>query len=307
METVAGYEIEGLVGRGGMAEVFRARATRGDLAGQTVAVKRLLPRLRRDPEALELFQREANLSIQLRHPAIVRVYESGVADEKPFIVMEYVDGQNLRQILARCASRGILLPIDFGAYLIHVVAQALGYAHHAQSSSGEALGVVHCDVSPSNVFVSRGGAIKLGDFGVARSVATGNPCGLAALGKVRYLAPEQLRGEPVTPRVDLFSLGAVFFEVLTNAPAFPGDDMDEIGQKVLRGELRAPSSLRPEIPPAIDALVLAALSPEPQRRPPSAAAFGKVLAARYDPSIGTPLAIAAVVRALTGGGAPEPR
>jgi serine/threonine protein kinase len=163
--------------------------------------------------------------------------------------------------------------------------------------------VVHCDLSPSNVFISRLGEIKLGDFGVARTAAAGDPSrGQAAFGKVRYLAPEQLRGTGVTPRTDLFALGAVFFELLTNEPAFPGVDMNDVGQRVLRGEVRPPSQLRPEVSPALDALVLSALSSDPARRPPSASAFGKVLAARYDPAIGTPLAIAAVVRGLFGVG-----
>ncbi len=299
----AGYDVEALVGKGGMAEVYRARAPRGPLGGRLVALKRLLPELARDPGYVALFEREGEIARGLRHPAIVSVYESGVCGGTPYIVMEYVDGKNLRQILRQCAARGILLPIDFAAYVAHVLCQALDCAHGARDGSGRALGMVHCDLSPSNVFISRLGEIKLGDFGVARAAAAGDRAGgQAAFGKVRYLAPEQIRGEAVTPRTDLFALGAVLFELLTNGHAFPGADANEVGQRILRGEARAPSELRPEVPPALDALVLAALSADPARRPPSASAFGKVLGARYDPAVGTPLAIAAVVRGLFGVG-----
>ncbi len=298
----AGYDVETLIGRGGMAEVFRARVTSGQQAGAVVALKRLLPSLAGDPAYVALFEREGRLSLALQHPAIVRVFETGFEGGTPFIAMEYLDGRNLRQILTQCASRGILLPIDFAAYVAHVLAQALDYAHRALGPSGEPLGVIHCDVSPSNVFISRLGEVKLGDFGVARTRAGEGWKGQIALGKVRYLAPEQIRAEPVTPRSDLFALGVVFFELLTNAPAFPGTGVNEVGHRILQGELRAPSSVRPEVPVALDNLILSALSPDPQRRPPSAAAFAKVLAARYDPAVGTPLAIASVVRGLFGAG-----
>jgi serine/threonine protein kinase len=299
----AGYEIEALVGKGGMAEVYRARRREGQRAGELVALKRLLPELARDPGYAAFLQREGQITRGLRHPAIVSVYETGISNGSPYIVMEYVDGRNLCEILGQCAARAILLPIDFAAYVAHVLCQALEYAHTAQDASGGPLGMVHCDLSPSNVFISRLGEIKLGDFGVARTAAAGGPAGgPAAVGKVRYLAPEQIRGDPVTPRTDLFALGAVLFELLTNQHAFPGTDVNEVGQRILRGEARPPSGLRPEVPPALDALALSALSCDPARRPPSAYAFGKVLAARYDPAIGTPLAIAAVVRGLFGAG-----
>ena len=297
----AGYELEALVGKGGMAEVYRARALSGTHAGVCVALKRLLPELARDPAYVALLEREGAITRELRHPAIVAVYEAGVADGIPFIAMEYVDGKNLRQILRQCAARGILLPVDFGAYVAHVICEALDYAHAARDAAGRPLGVVHCDVSPSNVFISRLGEIKLGDFGVARTAAALEWAGdQAAFGKVRYLAPEQIRGGALTPRTDLFALGAVLFELLTNEPAFPGVDVDEVGQRILRGDVRPPSRLRPEVAPEMDALVLAALAADPARRPPNAAALARVLAARYDPSIGTPLAIAAVVRGLFG-------
>jgi serine/threonine protein kinase len=150
------------------------------------------------------------------------------------------------------------------------------------------------------VFISRFGEIKLGDFGVALTPGAAGGRAGGAFGKVPYLAPEQIRGEQPTPRTDIFALGAVFFELLTNEPAFPGRDANEVGQRILSGRLRAPSELRPELPFELDAMVLRCLSPDPADRYPSAAAFAAEVATRYDPAIGTPLAIAAVVRGLFG-------
>jgi serine/threonine protein kinase len=296
----AGYDLEALIGKGGMAEVYRATVREGPRAGQTVAVKRLLPALARDPAYVELFRREAAVTRRFHHPAVIEVLDAGVEGGTPFLVMEQVDGRNLRQVLAQCGARGILLPVDFGAYVAHVLAQALDHAHAGTGRDGARLGIVHCDVSPSNVFISRLGEIKLGDFGVALTPGAAKGRGAGALGKIHYLAPEQLRGEPVTPRTDLFALGAVLFELLTGRKAFPGATADEVGQRILRGELRAPSALRPEVPHALDELTLRCLAADPADRWESAAAFSDEVAARYDPAVGTPLAIAAVVRGLFG-------
>jgi serine/threonine protein kinase len=223
-----------------------------------------------------------------------------VEDGAPWLVMEYVDGKNLRQVLAQCARRGILLPLDFGLYLAHVLAQALDHAHAGRGRDGAPLGIVHCDVSPSNVFISRLGEIKLGDFGVALTPGAAKGRVAGALGKINYLAPEQLRGGAIDPRTDLFALGAVLFELLTNERAFPGTTVDEVGQRILRGQLRAPSEVRPEVSFEVDVAVLRCLATVPAERWPTAAALAEELSSRYDPGIGTPLAIAAVVRGLFG-------
>ncbi len=293
------YKIEALIGKGGMAEVYRAIVREGPGAGTPVAVKRLLPSLAKDPGYVALFEQEAEVTRRLRHPNIVEVLDTGVAGGTPFIVMEFVDGRNLRQILSQCAARSILLPVDFAGYVGHVVAQALAHAHSGEDAAGKPLGIVHCDVSPSNVFVSKMGEIKLGDFGIALTpgAARGLP---AAFGKANYMSPEQILGRTPTPRTDIFALGAVLFELLTNARAFPGKDLREVGQKILDGRIRVPSELRPEVPFALDEVVLRCLSPDVENRYDSAETVAADLATRYDPSVGTPLAIAAVVRGLFG-------
>ena len=296
----AGYDIEALVGRGGMADVYRAVARQGPLAGRVVALKRLRPDLAADPDYVGLFEREVAATRRLAHPAIVEVLDAGLDEGTPWLAMEYVDGKNLRQILAQCAARSILLPLDFGAYVAHVLAGALDHAHAGRDREGRPLGIVHCDVSPSNVFVSRLGEIRLGDFGVALTPGAAAGLGAGALGRINYLAPEQLRGGPITPRTDLFALGCVVFELLTNQKAFPGATVDEVGQRILHSHLQVPSALRPEIPFRLDSLVVRCLAPDPAERWPSAAAFEREVASCYDPAVGTPLAIAAVVRGLFG-------
>jgi serine/threonine protein kinase len=295
----AGYEIEALIGRGGMADVYRARTLDGPRAGQTVALKRLRPELAQDPQYLDLFHREATVTCRLFHPTCIEVFETGVVAGTPFIVMEYVDGRNLRQILNQCIERKILLPLDFAAFLAHQVAEGLAHAHEGFDRSGHPLGIVHCDVSPSNVFISRMGAVKLGDFGVALAAGAEAPTS-GGFGKIHYLAPEQIRGERPAPAPDLFALGTMTFELLTNTHAFPGKNVNEVGQAILAGRIRAPSELRPEVPFDLDVLVLRCLANDPAERWPSAAAFADEIATRYDPSIGTPLAIASVVRGLFG-------
>ncbi len=290
-----GYAITARIGRGGMAQVFLAHVMEGPCAGRPVAVKRLLPGLARDAAHLRLFEAEARLARRLRHPNIVEVLETGVDEGgSPYIVMEYVDGCDLGRLLDACSSRGIGLPVDFALYVAHVMAQALHHAHTARDGEGRLLGIVHCDVSPSNVFVSSLGEVKLGDFGVARAIGEGR--GRAALGKVRYLAPEQLRQEPVSPRTDVHGVGAVLFELLTGTPAFPGTDPDDVVRQILSGASRPPSAGRPDLAPEIDRLVLRALSP--LDRHPDADALAADLAANYDSAIGTPLAIASVVRGV---------
>lgn len=294
---IEGYEIESRIGRGGMGEVFRGRVLGGPRAGSLVAVKRLLPELASERSHVALFEREARLVSRLRHPGIVAVLETGVEAGAPFIVMEYVDGRDLRWLLAACAARSILLPVDFALHVAHEVAGALQYAHGARGEDGRPLGFVHCDVSPSNVFVSRLGEVKLGDFGVARAASDGRARGV--FGKVRYLAPEQLRREPVAPHTDVFGLGAVLHELLTGVPAFPGSDPVDVARRILSGARRPPSVDRPEVPPEVDAIVLRALSLD--QRHPDAGLLAADLAPCYDPAIGNPLAIAALVRGLFPG------
>jgi serine/threonine-protein kinase len=283
-----------------MAEVFRAVDLAPPRAGRTVAVKRLLPRLAGDPEYVALFAAEAALSLRLDHPNIVRVFESGVADDQYFIAMEYVDGRDLGQVVRRCRERKILLPIDFAVFLVVTLLEALGYAHAATDGDGRALDIVHCDVSPSNLFVSRTGEVKLGDFGIARVKSRDGEDSEAKIwGKPYYLSPELLDGR-VEPSADLWAAAATLYELLSNQRPFQGATPDEV-QAAIRSARPAPvQSLRPDVPDALAEVVERGLCADKSQRFPDAAAFIEALRPHLNELIGNPMAIAAVVRGLFG-------
>lgn len=293
------YELLAPLGRGGMAEVFRARVLSGRYEGWNVAVKRLLPSLTGDPSSVECFIREADLSTQLDHPNIVKVLDVGIAEGTYYIVMELVDGKDLAQILRRCKQRGIPLPIDFAVYLGKVLLESLAYAHMATGPQGEALGIVHCDVSPSNLFISRLGEIKLGDFGVARVFFDGSRDQREVLGKPYYLSPESLRGV-VTPEADLWAATVVLYELLTLERPFTGNSPEDVFFNIRHRRYQPMHSLRPEVPELLEEVVSRGFAARLEDRFPTAESYAKALTPHYDELVGTPLAIAAVVRGLFG-------
>jgi serine/threonine protein kinase len=282
-----------------MAEVFRARVLTGRYEGWNVAVKRLLPSLTGDPASVESFIREADLSTQLDHPNIVKVLDVGIAEGTYYIVMELVDGRDLAQILRRCKQRGIPLPLDFAVYLGKVLLEALAYAHTAVDSRGAPLGIVHCDVSPSNLFISRTGEIKLGDFGVARVFVDGSRDGGEVLGKPYYLSPESLRGA-VTPEADLWAATVVLYELLTLERPFIGNTPEEVFFNIRHRRYRPIPMLRPDVPELLDELISRGFAARIEDRFPTAETYAQALTPHYDELVGTPLAIAAVVRGLFG-------
>jgi eukaryotic-like serine/threonine-protein kinase len=293
------YEILSQLGKGGMAEVFRARVLSGPREGWRVALKRLLPALTKDPASVSLFAAEAHLTKQLNHPNIVQVLDVGLVDGQYFIVMNLVDGRDLGQLLRRCKHRGIHLPLDFAVYLGQVLLDALSSAHGATGPQGEPLGIVHCDISPSNLFISRFGDIKLGDFGVARLRVDGVLQGGEVLGKPYYLSPESLQGA-ISPQVDLWAATVVLYELLTLQRPFTGSTPEEVFTKIVYRDYLPPSLLRPEIPEALDEIIHRGFAIDPEDRFPSAQAYAEALVPHYDERVGTPLAIAAVVRGLFG-------
>ena len=249
--VVGRYELISPLGQGGMADVFRARAIGGEHAGVDFALKRLRTELQADDEALSQFASECELARFLNHPNIVKLHEVGSEDGQLYLVMELVDGRDVGQLLKRCRERKILWPVDFGVYLTSVLLDALGYAHAATGPQGKPLGVVHCDVSPSNFFVSRGGDLKLGDFGVARAlVDAGTP---ELTGKPFYLSPESLKGD-VSPALDLWATGVTLYELLTLRRPFTGKTPEEVFAKIRAGLFAPVSTLRADVPQLLDAV-----------------------------------------------------
>jgi eukaryotic-like serine/threonine-protein kinase len=289
------YQLVERLGRGGMAEVYKARAVEGPKAGQEFALKRMLPELESDPEYVAMFAGEADLIRFLDHPNIVKVHEVGSTGAGYFLVMELIDGRDGGQIVKRCRERKIPWPIDFAVYLTRVLLEALAYAHAAAGPTGKPLGIVHCDVSPSNLFISRTGDIKLGDFGVARGLIDSGAA--EVMGKPYYLSPETLGGI-VSPATDLWAATVTLFELLTLQRPFTGRNPDEVFARVRAGERPSVVKLRPEVSPALAAVIDRGFAPDQAARFPDAGTYAKALTPLYDERVGTPLAISAVVRGL---------
>ena len=268
------YRLLRQLGRGGMAEVFLARMGEGPLA-KLLAIKRLLPAYSQNRRLVKRLAAEARLTVWLTHPNIVQVFDFGRIGDSYFIAMEYVDGCDLRSLILPPDNSPLQLPLEVALEIAYRVTDALRYAHNCTDASGTPLGIIHRDVSPHNVLISRDGHPKLADFGVARAVSSDRETQPGAvLGKFSYMAPEQARGEAYDARVDLYAAGATLYQMLTGSKPFPDRTLTDAIVSPLPAP---PSSLRPSIPPALDQLVLRALEPRPDRRFPSAADMGDAL------------------------------
>ncbi|MGB6578294.1 MAG: Stk1 family PASTA domain-containing Ser/Thr kinase [Streptosporangiaceae bacterium] len=257
------YELDGVVGRGGMAEVYRARDIRLD---RIVAIKTLRADLARDQIFQARFRREAQSAASLNHPSIVAVYDTGedmvTGLPVPYIVMEYVDGRTVRDLL----QEGHRLLPERSLEIIDGVLRALDYSHQA--------GIVHRDIKPGNVMVTRKGDVKVMDFGIARAMSDAQATmtqTAQVIGTAQYLSPEQARGERVDSRSDLYSTGCLLYELLTGRPPFTGDSPVAIAYQHVRENPVPPSRVDPDVPAWADAIVLKALAKSPGDRYQTAA------------------------------------
>lgn len=273
------YEILDRLGVGGMAEVWRARARDADGQGRLVAIKRLSPELEHDRSVAAMFLDEARLAAQLQHPGIVGLEEVGRDDEgRAYMVLEYIDGHDLRWFLASAARARYWLPVELSLTVVRDLLRALAFAHHATDGDGQPLHVVHRDVSHSNVFVAKTGRVKLADFGIARARGRASQTRTGMVkGKIGYLSPEQVRAEPLDGRSDVFSAAVVLWELLTQRRMFVGETDFKTMLAVCRDARRPPSALRPGLPPEIDALVLKGVEIEREQRYDSAEAFADAI------------------------------
>jgi serine/threonine-protein kinase len=263
------YQLLELVGQGGMATIYRAR---DDQLGRDVAVKVLRPEYGSDTAFVLRFKREAQAAAQLSHPNVVAVYDTGSDQIGPYIVMELVTGGDLAGVLRE---RGPL-PGPAAARIAQQIADALEAAH--------AKGIVHRDIKPSNVLLSSGGRVKVADFGIAQAFTevqlTLTQPGMT-MGSVHYFSPEQARGEVVTGASDVYSAGLVLFEMLTGMRPFGGDSAAAVAMARLTGQVPSPAMVRPDVPPALDAIVRWTLAPDPRARPTAtelSMALGRYLA-----------------------------
>jgi serine/threonine protein kinase len=265
-EEFGPYLVYEQLGLGGMATVHRAE-TKG-IAGfsKQVALKRMLPNVAADATLVKSFIREARLASSLRHANVAQTYDLGKVGNIYFIAMELVPGRNLREILKHCAAVVGHMPLPIAMNIVNQICDALDYAHNLCDDSGQPLGIIHRDVSPSNVIVSEGGVVKLIDFGIAKVSAKGmNTQSGTIKGKFSYMAPEYLMGS-IDARADLFALGVIAHELLSNRPLFQGkDDMDTL-YRVKDMPILPPSRFNAKVPSQIDQIVMTALDRNPEQR-----------------------------------------
>ena len=283
------YRLIELLGQGGMATIYRAHDAQ---LGRDVAVKLLRPQYGRDPDFLARFRDEARSVAALSHPNIVQVFDYGEDESGPYIVMELVEGDDLASIVRDTGP----LPPRQAARISAEIAKALHAAHGR--------GIVHRDVKPSNVLVSRDGRVKVADFGIARALAESQlTLPGTTLGSVHYFSPEQARGEPATPASDIYALGIVLFETLTGQRPFAGDGAAAVALARLQGPPPRPSDIRSSVPPALDAVVARAMAREPEARFASAASMANALEAYLADRPDAALAAAGAGGAVAGAGA----
>jgi serine/threonine-protein kinase len=262
------YRLEERLGRGGMAEVWRATLVGSAGFERQVAIKRIRSHLADDREFVQMFLSEARLTAQLHHPNIVQIVELGESDGQYFIAMELVRGHDLQRVARWLAKRGPIPP-GFAAYVVLEIARALAYAHALTGDDGQPLGLVHRDVSPSNVMLGLDGAVKLLDFGIAKAVAASSDVRTRSgvlKGKIGYFSPEQVRGETPTQRADQFAAGVVLHELCTGRSLFRRDSDAETLALVMQAQANAPSERNGDVPAALDAVCLRALAREPADR-----------------------------------------
>jgi serine/threonine-protein kinase len=253
------YRMESLLGQGGMAQVYKGTDT---VLGRPVAIKILAPQYAKDQSFVDRFRREAQSAARLNHPNVVGVYDTGSDDGTHYIVMEFVEGRTLADFLS---SGGSLLP-ERAVELASSVCVALSEAHKA--------GIVHRDIKPGNIMVTRGGEVKVMDFGIARAATAETVTATATvLGTASYLSPEQAQGKPVDARSDIYSLGVVLYEMLVGRVPFGGDSAVAVAYKHVQEPPEPPSRINPDISPSLEAVVMRALAKNPDNRYQTAEEF----------------------------------
>jgi serine/threonine-protein kinase len=303
------YILHERIGAGGMAEVLRATYCPEGGFEKVVAVKRILPAFSDDPEFVTMFREEARICAMLQHPNLVQVFDVGLFEGSYFLAMEYVDGLPLHWLIRGAGGR---LPIPAVTFIGAELAAALAYIHTRTSPDGTPLHLVHRDLNPPNILISRFGEVKLTDFGVAQAAVRASVTRAGFVrGKLSYLAPEQLEQTTLDGRADLFALGLTLHEALTGEHLLTGNTYEAIRQS-MKGPFAPPSRTRPDVPPELDTLLLQLLDPAPDRRPASGAAVLRGLQALPPVAApfptGKPLLAEAVerVRAVLDRGVPAP-
>ena len=291
LDHVTRYELLDRIGVGGMAEIFRGKAVAAGGFEKPVAIKRILPHLSQDKRFVELLIAEAKVLSLLKHRNIVQIFDVGLGDDsKYFLVMEYVDGKDLGAVQRGLEARRRRMPFDLALHIIAEICEALEHAHTARAPDGKSMSLVHRDVSPSNVLLSRAGEVKLTDFGIAKRAEQEATSHGAVRGKFAYISPEQARNEHVEPRSDVFSVGILLWELVTGRRLFSGLGDLEALRAVREAEVPRPREVDSRLTPEIDALIMSTLARDPRSRPTAGQLGAKLRTLRYalDVTVGDP-------------------
>jgi len=269
------------IAQGGMAEIYRARLASEDGASRLLVIKRIQAGYGDNRDFLQMFKSEIKVTMGLSHPNIAQLYDFGEENRQPFIAMEYIDGRNLRQFNSRVVELQQLIPIELAVHLIEEVASGLHYAHQFKDKlTGQPLQIVHRDISPQNILVSYEGNVKIIDFGIAKASTNVEATRVNVIkGKPSYLSPEQITGEQLDGRSDIFSLGAVLWEALTGKKLFAGDNDRAILMLIESSQsyVQSPSTLNRAVPPELDRIVMKALAKNRDQRFQTADEFQRAL------------------------------
>ena len=271
MQRIGPYLLQQKVARGGMAELFLADYVRRDGFRRKVAVKRILPHLAGNKDFIKMFTREARLAALLQHPNIVQIFDYGKIENAYFIAMEYIDGKNLGEILV-AGNQG--LTVEQTVFIILQICKGLDYSHSKRDEKGDALHIVHRDISPQNMLVSYQGEVKISDFGIskARSEPSLTQAGVVK-GKMAYLSPEQALGEPINQQADLYALGLVFYETLTGRRVYKFSSDVEAIRTIPNKEIDPLIQSIPDLPEEINRIVMKCLEKDKARRYKNASAL----------------------------------
>jgi serine/threonine protein kinase len=299
MRTFGEYRVLKPLAIGGLWEVYLAERT-GDHGLERVALKIVQPSLAADPHLVEMLVEEAEIAARLDHPNIVQVLDVSQVDGAYYVAMEFVDGSDLFALLKRTRTEGREFPVDAAVYVAAEVCAGLDYAHHQRDTDGRPLGIVHRDVSPHNILLGRDGAVKIGDFGIAKAAIRARQTEAGVIkGRSQYMSPEQAWGDSVDRRSDVFSLALVLYEALAGTPPYHVEDV-KLWLDLARHASIAPLSTRRSVPPDLERVVMRALRAEADERHPDGASLRRDLCdclERLSPGYG-PAQLAALLRAI---------
>ncbi len=267
IQYLTSYRVLKKIASGGMGAVYLAEQLGADSFHKIVAIKTIKPEYLKNQENIDLFVGEAKLVADLIHENILQVYQLGQTKGIYYIVMEYAHGKNLSDFIREHKNRQKVTNVEIGAFIVSRVCRALHYAHIKNDIYGRPLNIVHRDVTPSNVILTYQGVVKLTDFGIAKAVTNNTPDEAEVImGKLPYMSPEQAKFQGTTPQSDIFSLGLMTYELLTNTVVYNVNDIDDLVDKMDNYSIKLPSRLNPHIPKQLEDIIMRALEVDPRNR-----------------------------------------